>query len=133
MSAVIRCQHCRRDVLVFDLGGLVFPAAGELLACEWAGHVADCERTCDHCGRIKAASAACCQDQRCRKAERLRRAGDRVADVQTLLVRTSDAEWIAQQVGLQSAVTLRAWLRRHGRADLVTGDGPLAPDKGVAA
>ena len=127
------CQRCQRDVLTFDPHGMTNPEAAAIVGQGWAEHAADCPLTCDHCGRVKGSRNPTCGDRMCKRAERLRVVGDRVADIQILLVRTSDAEWIAHQVGLSDAKRLRHWLRRNGRADLVQGDGPLAPDRGVAA
>ena len=127
------CQRCQREVLTFDPHGMTNPEAAAIVGQEWAEHGADCPMTCDHCGRVKCSRNPTCGDRMCKRAERLRVVGDRVADIQILLVRTSDADWIARQVGIGDAKRLRDWLRRNGRADLVQGDGPLAPDRGVAA
>lgn len=127
------CPHCRRNVLSFAPRALTHPEVGDLLGQEWAVHVQECPVTCSHCERSKEARRATCGAKSCASAEKLRVIGDRIADVQILLVRTTDPDWIAREVGLSTGSQLREWLRKHGRRDLVTGDGPLAPERGVAA
>lgn len=133
MSADLYCQNCRRVAMTLDPSMLGVHGVGVALAEGWAAHRADCNRTCDHCGHVKDGRDQSCGSLPCRDAARDRRTADRMDDIETLLLRTTDPDVIARAVGLQSGASLRAWLRANGRADLVTGEGPLAPGVGVAA
>lgn len=129
MSASIRCDNCRRDVVVVDPATFSAPAAGSLIAVLWIEHTRDCTHTCPWCTQPKRdRRVATCGSLDCQAQHREQKARDRIDDIEVLLHRSGDPEWIANQVGFANTRSMRRWLRDHGRDDLV--DGPLAPELG---
>lgn len=134
MSAHLNCNNCRRAVIAIDPATLVTPAAGAAIAALWIEHAHDCPRTCRWCmGEKSHGNALSCARDECKAKARDQRTRDRMDDIETLLIRTSDPDIIARHVGLNDGRALRLWLSKNGRRDLITGDGPLAPITGVAA
>ena len=132
MSAILRCGNCNKPVLNLDPMSLLIDGVASIITDAWEAHQVDCHRTCPFCHAQTHPhpKVITCGSQQCRTKLAERKTADRIADIETLLVRTSDAAWIADQVGLGTVHHLRAWLRRHGRCDLVDGKGPLAAAEG---
>ena len=128
MTAAMTCTRCRKPVITLNPSTLGASGVGDLIAEVWNDHTRDCSKTCPWCKSPKDQRCGTCGDQHCLQLQRAQKAIDRIDDVETLVARTTDPEWIARQVGLANAKTLRRWLRDQGRDDLA--DGPLAPELG---
>ena len=125
------CNNCRTTVIALDPATLTAAGAGPIVAAMWLEHTRDCPRTCRWCcGEKSHGNALSCKRLDCKERAREMRARDRLDDIETLLIRTSDADVIARQIGLTDGRALRVWLRKQGRADLIDG---LIPLEGAAA
>lgn len=133
MSAHLNCTNCRSTVIILDPATLITAAAGPVIAAMWLEHTQDCPRTCRWCtGEKSHGNALSCARLDCKTKAQAQRTRDRIDDIETLLIRTSDADAIAHHIGLANGKALRTWLRKHGRQDLITTNGPLAPELGIA-